>query len=142
MTSIFPDRQMAGGPQGIGGWLILPVIGLFLSPIGFAAAATLAHTPEMRASSPLAQLAFVVNLTAIPFAIYTIWLLLKRKTAFPRFMLGLMAIGVAGDILLYLADKDVGGDTILVEVIGSFISALIWSLYFLKSKRVANTFIW
>jgi hypothetical protein len=152
------------GPRGIGGWLILPLLGLILTPIrvGFSSVRDLAPalkpgtwaaltTPGAAAYHPLwaPVLVFecVVNGLLIVCSLVLLWLFLRKSHRVPLLMVAWLVAIVAvqvvdlllvGQIPAAAAAPDAQGIRDLVRLV---LSALIWIPYFLRSKRVKNTFV-
>ncbi len=155
--------EAAAGPRGIGGWLILPLLGLVLTPfrIGFQTftdvlpalrPATWAAltTPGTKAYHPLWAPAILFELTAnsllILFSLVLLWLFFRKSGRVPMLMIvWLLAIIAAQAIDLVFANQipaiaalsDADG---LRNLARSVLGAAIWVPYFLLSKRVKNTF--
>jgi hypothetical protein len=140
------------GLTGIGGWLILPAIGLAIGPFvalfGLAACFFLlfgSNGQELIANKPgiepvivfeiVMDLVFVVALILLNVLFYT-----KRK-AFPKLMI--MFYGL--QFVLILADHLMAApftpDSSPLTVIRSFVICAIWIPYFLQSRRVKLTFV-
>jgi hypothetical protein len=150
-------------PVGLGGWLILVAVGLCLTPIRIAAEifatvrplnSALWHaltTPGARAYHPLfgpwivGQL--VVYSALLLWALALLYLFFAKKRLFPRLMIAFLIaralvqvadISVALRIPIVASSLQVnafGGPTIAIIV------AAIWVPYFLRSRRVAATFV-
>jgi len=137
------------GPEGIGGWLILPAIGLVLgSIIGVLALLySLTLFSDVKAAGyggiyalELFVLAGIVALTiyvAIPF-------FRKRRDA-PSKMILLLAVGVGGSLFLLVvelgASAEVFAEETAKQLLRDIVSAVIWIPYFRISKRVRATFV-
>ena len=153
------EGPTADGPVGIGGWLILPIIGLALTIVLTAvnlAVNVPAFTPdvvaELFATRP-ALLAFalaslLMGAGVLAFAAWNLVLMFRRSARLPGAMqvfYGVLvavavieAVGMAGYPLVY-SDADRG--QAIRDVVRSVISAAIWIPYFRVSKRVRNTFV-
>jgi len=155
-----PDApDVAIGPRGIGGWLLLPAFGLCVSPVrhivdmfhlikpisesGVWSALT---TPGSEQYNPLwAPLLFfelVTNLGMLAFTLRVCWLFFHRSRTVPRLMVAWLIAGallpVLDQILTSLIPR--ASQTSGATVGRGVASALIWCTYFLKSVRVKNTF--
>ncbi len=141
----------SSGPSGIGGWLILPAIGIVVAPIQFAMnvmdyfpkfellqPGTLLHTMTM--VEILAWVAFAILATTTAVQFFTL-----RKGA-PRLYRALLVSQLLFVIAAYwvaailfdapLFDLDAG------FAVGMLVAACaIWIPYFLYSTRVRNTFV-
>ena len=152
------------GPVGIGGWLILPLIGLIFTPIAAVVSLWTQYLPiftqgiyerltdpAFQNYHPLWGPALILELIAqIIFAAGSIWalvLLFRKSQLFPSVMIAFYALNVA-----YLAADtwlasqipmlramnlgEIGGRLVI-----GLIAAAIWIPYMRISKRVKNTFV-
>jgi hypothetical protein len=147
----YETPNAVNGPVGIGGWLILPAIGLILAPIGQAlivlGAFALAH---QQSTAPAAAAAF--QKFAIINAIYGVYILIAafmffgKKRIAPAMMI---CAYLAGILLCFMSSVLAGPISSTATNSGSdgaalgrsVIVALIWIPYFSMSKRVKNTFV-
>lgn len=154
----------ATGPQGIGGWLILPLLGLIATPfrVGFLTLRDLlpAFQPETwnvlttpgsgfyhPLWAPMLIFEVTANCVVILFSIVLLWLFFKKSKRVPMLVITwyLVIIGaqivdeILGGRIPAVAAADDG--TSLRELARSVGTALIWIPYFLVSKRVKNTFV-
>ena len=112
-------------PEGFGGWLIVPIIGLVVTPL--RAVFHLADYGELFASterlpaglSAFLMLEFVGNIV---------------------FLLVLPIILLFGDILAATGQTPLDAE-VIQELIRSIILVVVWIPYMRASRRVANTFI-
>ncbi len=137
-----------GGPRGIGGWLILPAIGLILGIIGslIGIVVTVALLPDIPSRY---QGAFVLNLAVDAgltiFVIYgAVRFFGKRRNA-PGVMIALMITQIVASLLLLGVSIGAEVQPLAMEqakaLVGGIIGAIIWIPYFSVSKRVKRTFI-
>jgi hypothetical protein len=140
------------GLTGIGGWLILPAIGLAINPFvalfGLAACFFLlfgSNGQNLIANKPGIEpvivfeigmdLVFLVMLIVLNIFFYT-----KRKS-FPKLMIVFFVL----QFVLLLADHLMAApftsNSSPLTVIRSFVICAIWIPYFLQSRRVALTFV-
>lgn len=147
----------------IGGWLVLPAIGLVLAPIGLLF--TLFNTgsfdqstwdiaKNLNGSGALLYKAThifecILNVTAFIFSIFMLIIFFKRMKSFPRYFIlyrTIYLVVIFIDVILIAVlnskttlDFDVAKNirTLVFQVI---ISA-IWIAYFIKSSRVKQTFV-
>lgn len=150
-------------PCGIRGWLILPVIGLIITPIRLVALLLTTYVPiftegtwEMLTAvesdfyhslwAPLLIFEIIGNIVFIIASIVLLVLLFRKHYSFPKWMIiyyaaNLAFVGIdffAGDLIpAVAADQDPES---LKELIRSVVGAAIWVPYFAKSRRVQNTF--
>ena len=122
--------------EGIGGWLILPTIALFLGAgiwlFNFFIWGLLLLSEE----SGLYELIIVLTSAIMAFlAIYSLVLEFKKKKEFPKWAIATLWAGVVATILLSVLDGDYS------DVFGTIIGSVIWTWYFNVSVRVKNTFV-
>jgi len=145
-----PDAEPE--PKGIGGWLHIPAIGLVLGPI-MSAAYVLnglmtieTFAPELM-NDPRLWLSVLIDVGMIVATIIVAVLFFQRKRIAVPAIIGLIAAFILNNIVhpfLTVAmfeevDADAIKHVIWTGVFRSVFGA-IWILYFLKSKRVKNTF--
>jgi len=156
--------RMHGEPKGLGGWLIIPAIGLFLYPIRMAFILINDFLPIFREGywevlttpgseayhhlwAPLLIFEMVGNTFFIIFNIVLIFLFFTKSYRFPTLFIVFLAISllfVAGDFFFadlipaVAAESDPAS---VKELTRSIIAAIIWIPYFLVSRRVKNTFV-
>lgn len=148
-------------PTGIGGWLVLPIIGLLYNSVGlaklFVSQATvlvrLADSPNPIDSDLLFLHAyFATKGLALAVAAALLFLLFTRRHRLvPRLMIGwfsvVLALAVFEDLYVIMlnARRVAAGLTTIrgnpPEYIGfAEFAAAIWIPYFIRSRRVRNTF--
>ena len=122
-------------PKGLGGWLIIPIIGLFASailyPINFFIFLIMGLTGY-------GALNWVISVLAAVISVYVIFLLVimfKRSKKFPKWMIGLLWSAFLYGILTSIAIGD--GVSVAMQLAGT----ILWTVYFIQSKRVENTFV-
>jgi hypothetical protein len=152
------------GPKGIGGWLVLPAIGLVLTPFWVLftfvkdllpafdgetwAMVTTPGSPVYHpALASLLIFEVVGNLILIFFTSYLIYLFFTKSRNLPPLIiiwLVLSAAFVAVDtfwgLQIPIVAADAGPDY-YKDLIRSVIAIAIWVPYFRLSKRVKNTFV-
>jgi hypothetical protein len=149
--------------SGLGGWLILVIIGLFLGPVRLIMGIVEdAHgvalwkwhqltTPGGISYNPMWGPALIYELlgqiTTLIMAIFAIILFFQKRRLFPRWfilMLVLNAIFVLGDTVgihfLDLASEKIA-QRVTQNIISVFIGCIIWIPYMCLSKRVKGTFL-
>ena len=148
------------GPEGIGGWLILPTLGILFSPL--SALMQIGTYVGIGESFPLltpAQRVFIVGeavgILAISFVLPIVLLvfLFKKMRAFPRFYVVWAIINVAfvfvdligakllfGHIFEAQNIEFFDGDTVK-SIVQAIVLVAIWTPYMLQSRRVKNTFV-
>jgi hypothetical protein len=148
------------GPAGLGGWLILPMLGLFAMPLsGLAQLADYPDVTEFWSLLTMVQAAFVIAELAVNVILFLIapvvllFFMFKRWEIFPGwYMIWAAAIPViliADALLGYAAfpasfanpGSEVFDKETLGGIIRSVVGAAIWIPYMMQSERVANTFV-
>lgn len=144
-----------------GGWLILPVIGIFLNPIyllaGFIKGGYFNYihweiltNPSHGLYNPslggLVLFEFVYFLAAIGFSILLILLLIKKRTSFPLFVCLLYGLNVSYLLIetLCLSALDLptafASSKEIVSTMSPIFVAIVWIPFFIYSDRVKGTF--
>lgn len=152
------------GVSGLGGWLVLVQIGLILTIL-----VQLLYLPEFylivsdsenwnvfisRESEyyhplwgPMFIIETVFSILLLGFTVFTLYMFYRKKSILPRLMIILYSANlfywVMDVILLYqipLAREMEDGSSIR-DMFTTLITCAIWIPYFLKSKRVKNTFV-
>lgn len=152
------------GPVGLGGWLLLPMIGMALSPIlmlrslfseimpifqdgTFDAVTTPSHPAYHHLWAPLIYMEVIGNAVLIVLALTALVLIAIKSRLARRFAIIWFAAAAgfttvdffASDMIPALADVD---DTESLKImVRACFSACIWIPYFLVSKRVKATFV-
>ncbi len=151
-------------PKGLGGWLILPLIGLIVSPIRMAVSLNndflpifqegyweVLTTPGSEAYhhlwGPPIAFEIVGNLVFIVFALILIFLFFTKSPVFPSLIIIYITTNllyVVGDFFFadlipaIAAESDPESTR---ELFRTVVRAAIWIPYFRMSKRVKNTFV-
>lgn len=154
----------ADGPIGIGGWLILVVIGLVVTPMRIAYMLITTHWPIFRDGAwgqvttpgtpsyhalwgPFIAFEVIGNILSIVLGLTTLFYLLRKSHNTPRMAILWYAFGAAlvvtdffagNPIPAVAAQPDPAGTK---ELIRGLFGAAIWIPYFLVSKRVKATFV-
>jgi hypothetical protein len=152
------------GPTGLGGWLILVCIGLFVGPFRVLALLVETYLPIFQDGTwefvttpgtdayhplfgPLLLFEVLWNVALVGAAVTLLFLFFKRSQKFPKFY-----IVVAVAQLLFLIIDTWLASSLLVdepvldpETIQAFsqqlVTVLVWVPYMRVSKRVKNTFL-
>jgi len=158
-----PTNQDQSAPSGIGGWLILIAVGLCLTPIRIGAeivqgvrslqplawrAVTTPGSPAYHPLfGPLIIGEMVANVVLLVWALVLLYLFLTKRRAFPRAMIAFLIVRV----VIQMADIFVAssipvaagsiGPRVYGSLAGNLLVVLVWVPYFLKSRRVAATFV-
>ncbi len=148
---------------GIGGWLILPMIGLIITPIRLGYMLITIHlqvflsgawgvltSPGTEAYHPLWAPVLLFELAGntlmMSWAAALLILLFAKSPRFPRWIILFYATSVAIVALDLVASRMIPAvaaqedPSSAQELVRSVVAALIWIPYFLKSERVRNTF--
>jgi len=150
------------GPVGIGGWLILPVIALFVGPVRLATLVALDYLPLFERAvwgnlttpgsalyhplwAPAIWFELASAIVLVAFDLWVLVLLFRRSPQFPKafvaFALVNLFLTLADSVLVLqipaVAQKGFPGTR---EIGGALAFAALWVPYMLVSKRVRNTF--
>ena len=147
-----PNRE----PEGIRGWLLLPLLQLLVDPISsllYVATQMLHHKPlppghAISADLTLAGLVLIVALIAL--GLYCLVRFLKKDRRLPALMIGWYGVAILGQIdILAMAFVDhtafaaaAGGKPVpvIVRAVITMILSGVLIAYFRRSRRVRNTF--
>ena len=145
-------REQQEVKSGIGGWLILPAIGLVLNPI-FLVIYTL-HTiiwalsgefqVQLVAHPGLGAWTFariLVSIALLGFVGVAAYLFFSKRSAAPRCMIALLLTFLGQGVIFTILDFAIGLDPeIAHNLIAPAFACAIWIPYFRVSKRVKATF--
>lgn len=157
-----PD-SVAGGPTGVGGWLLLIAIGLIVAPIlnaknlwdllGVVRTLDWSHVASV---NPLGVVTLVLELLLQSFMVVAsvalLYLFSLKKRRFPKlaivymWILVLLSSVLSGFAALMVNAGAPGVTTAaaaqeLAQTIKLLLIAVIWTPYLLRSRRVKNTFV-
>ena len=156
-----PEPWKYAEDKPIGGWLILPTIGISLTPIvlilqlvqgGFFSKATWMSIMSLESNNVLIAAVFaseiVYNFLLLVFSVFLIILIYKRRTSAPKLVVFFYVANFAFPIIDHLAIVSLGPELLSPEDTSStigqsarqFIGAAIWIPYFLIAERVKSTF--
>jgi Protein of unknown function (DUF2569) len=138
--------------NGIGGWLILPCIGLAVSPFTFMHGiytdlhvmfgnyfqSALTARPALAA---LIMFEAVNNSVLFATAIFLNMLLYRKKKSFPTLMVIYLAANLALGLTDHLFAVRFFPGSSWAGIARGFVGAAIWIPYFLQSQRVKETFV-
>ncbi|TPE45573.1 DUF3857 domain-containing protein [Pontibacter mangrovi] len=146
--------------ERIGGWVVVPLIGLFLSPLGILASLFSSGAfnsnlwqglldANSGAYSPgLAGLVLLECIMNVAFLVYNVLLLrlyFKRRTSVPKLMIIFYGSSLAFILLelliAYAFSVNLPGGTVGTSLLRSMVAACVWIPYFLISSRVKCTFV-
>jgi transglutaminase-like putative cysteine protease len=149
-------------PRGFGGWLLIPMISITLTPLrilnalsdvdiyrlsNWAALETPSNPAFYSAQIPILIFELAGNIGAFVFTLLLVIFLYKKRSTFPR-----AYIVIFGAILFFhLCDNILASYFVKVEnlelakewtsLIVSSIVYVLWALYFTRSERVKATFV-
>lgn len=142
--------------SGLGGWLIVTQIGLFLSLIlngisltGLIVELSDGNNWQFLTSGFKTYLVFIIgySILLLLFIIFILTQFYKKKVLVPKMMMIMYGVNLAVAVINFIVFQQVTYAieaeiaSLLKEVIQAGIAAAIWIPYFIKSKRVKNTFI-
>ena len=154
------SREYEVAYGNIGGWLLLPLIGMFLFPLttliqlftsGFFDYVQweILTNPSAANYNPklgiLVLFEYLYHVAALAYSIFLLVIMLQRRTSFPR----LVTIIYASNVVYLFVDAiwlhSLGMPTVLDgnnpgAVVGPLLGAIIWIPYMLFSERVKGTF--
>ncbi len=154
----------SGHISGIGGWLILPMIGLVITPLRLGFMLITMHLQIFLSGSwgilttagsdayhplwaPLILFEIFANTVLMSWSVALLVLLFAKSHHFPKWiiLLYLTSLGViALDMALSQsipAVAEQNDPSAATELFRSIVAAIIWIPYFIKSERVRNTFV-
>jgi len=157
------DTAKAEGPQGIGGWLLLPMLGLFAFPVRVVISLISDYAPIFQDGiwgnlttpgtevyhplwAPTILYEVVLNIAFLAFDLFLLYLLFTKAPRFPKafviFAVGNLLFVVSDSVLAYQipAVAARGLEGFGGEIFRSLLVAAVWVPYMLVSKRVRNTF--
>jgi uncharacterized protein DUF2569 len=165
-TFAFDESTMNSNsePLGIGGWLILPLLGLILTPIRLGLLLATTHAPIFTGGAwevlttpgneayhplwaPLMMFEIVGNVCFLVFSLVLLVLFFGKHYRLPILMVVFYLsnlVFVGGDLLfanLIPAIAEMSDPESFKELTRTIVGAAIWVPYFLKSERVQNTFL-
>lgn len=122
--------------EGIGGWLILPTIGILFSSVIWAFSLFVWASELFSDESGAYEFFFfAASIAMLSLLIYCLILEFKKKKEFPKLIIITLWLGVIITIVISAMDND------FTDAGREFFGAVIWTSYFNASKRVKNTFV-
>jgi len=139
------------GPAGIGGWLLLPALHLFMDAfIVFVGIFDVLSRPQaITEGARIASDAFTLLSMVIGFfAVYCVMRLFQKKRNVPALMSWFYLL-ILGKLFLsailtnLYPDMQIPAEfrASIMTVFGAAVAAVIWIAYFKRSIRVRNTFV-
>ena len=140
--------------KGIGGWLVIIAIGVFVNPISilftllkyyiiplFHKGILISLIKNMHLFMLISFEVFI-NLILFAFSIFILIMFIKKSKNFPILFVIYSASKVVFNIMdTVLSIGDGQTQPNFPYITGIAIGSIIWSLYMLKSRRVKNTFV-
>lgn len=134
---------------GIGGWLILPAIGLILGSIVLVVSLIASLAMFSRVADAgyggLYSLEIVVGLGFLVFYIYAATCFFGKRNNAPATIISLIIASIIASGVLIVIEMCAGAEELAVgwerEIVRDIIVAAIWISYFKVSKRVKATFV-
>ena len=136
-------------PKGIGGWLIIPAIGLVLGPIKAVVSLFLGigmiqgFAPELLSDVRL-WVSGIIDVAMIIAAIIVAILFFGERRIAVVAIISLMAASIVASVIQLFLSIAMFGEASsdnINPVLHACVFAAIWVPYFVKSKRVKNTFV-
>lgn len=162
MTDTKPPTAERVGPQGIGGWLVLPILVLVVTAVSaLLQLATFSSLTEAAAGLRLNSMQVLVLSVQVVFntiiglivPLILLYLLFRKDRRFPRLYVGWVAayllFVLAGMAVMHIVFGDVfraigvdffNSETLLM-LAASLIPVVVFVPYMLTSRRVRNTFV-
>lgn len=156
MAEVSNDAEL----KGIGGWLILPLVGLIVGPIFFVWMLVTSAFPHLVERSPgrsMAALTATLVVVALPYLVFQLWCLvrfLQERRNVPQLMTGLFGLNIALVVLSFTIAQNAVTTAAPFPTESLFwvsnhpfflalriASNLAWIAYFHNSIRVKNTFV-
>ena len=153
-----PEKSYEGIYEGIGGWLIIPLLYLISAPIEVSDFLyrllpvfsepywSQITTPGSQAYHPYLGTILIIDVLSASvigvLSVVTLWFFFRKSRLVPKLMIYLLIFS----FMFYCAQFSIA-DLIRVhlqsvwELVWSAISTLVWGSYFLVSKRVKQTFV-
>lgn len=152
------ERRTDRTPTGIGGWLIFPAVGLVLGLLAPLVHLLVSIVRLVGSNDSVALLQYsivawvVVEAAVFSYAIVTTLRFFKKRRSAPRTFVRLLVAAFAATVYLGTIEIAVAGQgggqnigpTLLAVGIACAVMgacAIVWGLYFTRSKRVEATFI-
>lgn len=135
------------GPSGIGGWLILPAIGVVLTPLALAVSlAVVAGNMGNISGRVTGYLTFnmAIDLLLLIYAVIVAVLFFKKRKAAPGAYINLLVFSVLTSVASIIIALALGIhefiETDIKAMAKGAVGCAIWIPYFKRSIRVKNTF--
>jgi hypothetical protein len=158
-----PLPAQSHATDALGGWLLLPLLGLAVTPFTVGktivdalpvltvrswSALTVSSSPGYHALwAPVLLIELLANLTIVAGALLLLVLMVKRRSSMPRLYIGWMLFvatvtlgdALASQLIPTLSEQWTAKDAGMA--IRACLFAMIWIAYFRRSERVRRTFV-
>jgi hypothetical protein len=148
------DSGLEPSLTGIGGWLALVAIGTVLNPVLMLAAFLPGFSPVLKDGTLLGFLEtnvmlfsllvfeIIGNAAMIALSITVAILFFKKSSACPRWIITFYIGYLAFQIIDTVAAGSITNQSMEYSgLLRPMLTTVIWTVYFLKSQRVKNTFV-
>ena len=134
---------------GIGGWLVLPAVGLALGPVLGIAGVILAIGRYTDVNAAGHGAVFILELgVLLGFLLYQVYVATRffgKKRNAPSAIIALLVVSLGINVLLLLLERETGAENSARIAVGRIIrdavGAALWIPYFKVSGRVKATFV-
>lgn len=134
----YKKRKNAVELKGLGGWLILPIIGFFISGF-FIFYELITVISEMGVYGDMGLIILLIDLVFLLLIVGSLVLIFMEKRYAPMFVIVAYAANILLVFLLYMFFESSIEES--VGDVASIIFMIIWIVYFSVSRRVKNTFV-
>jgi len=143
------DNKSIPKSVGIAGWLIIPGLGLVLAPIKSLVMFIIGikmiqnFTPELLGDLRL-WISGLIDITLIISTIVIAVLFFKKLRIAIKAIIGLLVATIVATVIQAFLNMSMFGEVdsdLFKPILQTLIFSSIWIPYFLKSKRVENTFV-
>ncbi|WP_342564107.1 DUF2569 domain-containing protein [Paenibacillus sp. FSL R7-0345] len=151
-------------PKGLGGWLALIQIGLYVTCIrtfiliydffintrgseGWYALTSPGSADYHTLWKPTLIFEVSANIILLLASVYLLTLLYNKRAVFPRWLIFYYIIGLLLQVVIIALvasipqSSELANGNLLQNIARGLVNSLIWTTYILRSKRVRNTFV-
>ena len=126
-----PEKQL----KGIRGWLIILILNLFLIlTFNFVSIIGLINFEGT-------FILIVLSLIMIFLSGFTLYLIFTKQESAPKFAIMAFLFDILIALLYSYCSANLSYEIYPYPIVNPLMSAIIWTIYILKSKRVKNTFV-